>query len=73
MSLMHLAYDMEDESGEGVRVRGDDVFEVGAWEIGNVVFGRWWWAFDSVLVDGWNRARRGRGEGGLVVEVGGEV
>ncbi|KAL2795632.1 hypothetical protein BJX66DRAFT_165926 [Aspergillus keveii] len=73
MSLMHLAYDMEDESGEGVRVRGDDVFEAGAWEIGNVVFRRWWWAFDSVLVDGWNRARRGRGEGGLVVEVGGEV
>ncbi|KAL3487522.1 hypothetical protein BJX62DRAFT_227952 [Aspergillus germanicus] len=73
MSLMHLAYDMEDESGEGVRVRGDDVFEVGAWEIGNVVFRRWWWAFDSVLVDRWNRARRGRGEGGLVVEVGGEA
>ncbi|KAL3450148.1 hypothetical protein BJX65DRAFT_305609 [Aspergillus insuetus] len=73
MSLMHLAYDMEDESGEGVRVRGDDVFEVGAWEIGNVVFRRWWWAFDSLLVDRWNRARRGRGESGLVVEVGGEA
>ncbi|CEN61800.1 hypothetical protein ASPCAL08448 [Aspergillus calidoustus] len=73
MSLMHLAYDMEDESGEGVRVRGDDVFEVGAWEIGNVVFRRWWWAFDSVLLDRWNRARRGRGQGGLVVEVGSEA
>ncbi|KAJ0419271.1 hypothetical protein BJY00DRAFT_314102 [Aspergillus carlsbadensis] len=73
MGLMHLAYDMEDESGEGVRVRGDDVFEAGAWEIGNVVFRRWWWAFDSVLVDRWNRARRGRGESGLVVEVGSEV
>ncbi|KAL2802529.1 hypothetical protein BJX63DRAFT_414856 [Aspergillus granulosus] len=69
MSLLHLVYDMEDESGEGITVRGDNVFEVGAWEIGNVLFRRWWWAFDSGLVERCNRARKGRGETGLVVEL----
>ncbi|KAL2857135.1 hypothetical protein BJY01DRAFT_242528 [Aspergillus pseudoustus] len=70
MSLVHFAYDMEDESGEGIRVRGENVFEMGAWEIGSVLFRRWWWAFDSGLVEKCNRARRGRGEMGLVVELG---
>ncbi|KAL2864194.1 uncharacterized protein BJX67DRAFT_384028 [Aspergillus lucknowensis] len=65
--MLRLVYDMEDEGGEGMRIRGDDIFEPGAWEIGQVVFQRWWWAFDSVLVERCDQARRRRGEGGLVL------
>ncbi|KAL3474684.1 hypothetical protein BJX99DRAFT_260111 [Aspergillus californicus] len=71
ISLLRLAYDMEDESGEGVRIQGNDPFEPAAWEIGQVVFERWWWAFESGVVERCDRARRGRGERGLRVnEVG---
>ncbi|KAL3465505.1 hypothetical protein BJX64DRAFT_285440 [Aspergillus heterothallicus] len=69
MSLMHFAQDMEDDSGEGIRVRGDNVFDIGAWEIGPVLFKRWWWAFDGGLVERCNQARRGRGQTRLVVEL----
>ncbi|KAL4973161.1 hypothetical protein BDW66DRAFT_162337 [Aspergillus desertorum] len=59
-----------DESGEGVRVTGADVFDPGSWEIGQVVFRRWWWAFEADLVQRWDCVRRGRGEGALVVRAG---
>ncbi|KAL4988554.1 hypothetical protein BDW68DRAFT_91358 [Aspergillus falconensis] len=65
LGLLRLVYDMEDESGEGVRVTGADVFDPGSWEIGQVVFRRWWWAFEAGLVQRWNCVRRARGEGAL--------
>ncbi|KAI9375010.1 hypothetical protein BJX61DRAFT_218332 [Aspergillus egyptiacus] len=67
LGKLRLVYDMEDESGEGIRIHGGDVFELRNWEIGQVVFERWWWAFEGGVVEECDRARRGRGEGGLVV------
>ncbi|KAL4796534.1 hypothetical protein BDV19DRAFT_388042 [Aspergillus venezuelensis] len=69
MGLLGFAYDMEDEGGEGIRVGNGDVFEPDGWEIGQVVFERWWWAFEGWVVQRCDRARRGRGEGGLVLGV----
>ncbi|KAL2823667.1 hypothetical protein BDW59DRAFT_180560 [Aspergillus cavernicola] len=65
IGMVRLAYDMEDDSGEGIRIHGADPFEPGGWEIGQVVFERWWWAFENGVVDRCDRARRGRGEAGL--------
>ncbi|KAL6230001.1 hypothetical protein BDW75DRAFT_81293 [Aspergillus navahoensis] len=67
LGLLRLVYDMEDESGEGVKVTGADVFDPGSWEIGQVVFQRWWWAFEVDLVQRWDCARRARGEGALAM------
>lgn len=69
--MVRLVYDMEDDSGEGIRIHGADVFELASWEIGQVVFERWWWAFEGGLVEKCDRARKRRGEGGLVMGVGG--
>lgn len=69
IGMVRLAYDMEDDGGEGIRIHGADVFEPASWEIGQVVFERWWWAFEGGLVEKCDRARKGRGEGGLVVGV----
>ncbi|KAL4966243.1 uncharacterized protein BDV14DRAFT_199039 [Aspergillus stella-maris] len=69
MGLLGFAYDMEDEGGEGIRVANGDVFEPDGWEIGQLVFERWWWAFEGGVVERCDRARRGRGEGGLVLGV----
>ncbi|KAL5002217.1 hypothetical protein BDV10DRAFT_181899 [Aspergillus recurvatus] len=67
MGLLRLVYDMEDESGEGLRVTGADIFDPGSWEVGQVVFQRWWWAFEAVLVQRWDFVRRARGEGALAM------
>ncbi|KAL4954743.1 hypothetical protein BDW69DRAFT_193789 [Aspergillus filifer] len=69
MGLLGFAYDMEDEGGEGIRVASGDVFEPDGWEIGQLVFERWWWAFEGGVVERCDRARRGRGERGLVLGV----
>lgn len=71
IGMVRLVYDMEDDSGEGIRIHGADVFELASWEIGQVVFERWWWAFEGGLVEKCDRARKRRGEGGLVMGVGG--
>lgn len=69
IAMIRLVYDMEDDGGEGLRIHGTDVFEPGSWEIGQVVFERWWWAFEGGLVEKCDRARKERGEGSLVVGV----
>lgn len=68
MGLLRLVYDMEDGGGEGVRISGDDPFEPAVWEIGQVVFARWWWAFEISVVERSNRARGDRGERILSLE-----
>lgn len=68
MGLLRLVYDMEDGSGEGMRISGDDPFEPSVWEIGQVVFERWWWAFEISVVKRSNRARGNRGEKILSLE-----
>ncbi|KAL3434866.1 hypothetical protein BDV09DRAFT_168817 [Aspergillus tetrazonus] len=70
LGLFRLVYDMEDEGGEGVRVTGADVFDPGSWEIGQVVFQRWWWAFEAHLVQRWDCVRRVRGESALAMRAG---
>ncbi|KAJ5177064.1 uncharacterized protein N7482_002941 [Penicillium canariense] len=68
MGLLRLVYDMEDGGGEGMRISGDDPFEPCVWEIGQVVFERWWWAFETSVVERSNRARGNRGERILALE-----
>lgn len=67
MGMVRLVYDMEDPSGEGMRVTGEDPLEAKGWEIGQVLFERWWWAFEVAVVEGSNSRRRGRGENGLTL------
>ncbi|KAH1608782.1 hypothetical protein KXX44_006600 [Aspergillus fumigatus] len=50
IGLLRFVYDMEDVSGEGIKVRGGDPFAPEAWEVGQVVFERWWWAFDGEIL-----------------------
>lgn len=68
MGLLRLVYDMEDGGGEGMRITGCDPFEPSVWEIGQVVFERWWWAFEISVVERSNRARGNRGERILSLE-----
>lgn len=68
LSLLRLVYDMEDDGGEGMRISGRDPFEPCAWEIGQVVFERWWWAFEIGVVERSNRTRVSRGESQLTLD-----
>ncbi|KNG80146.1 hypothetical protein ANOM_011317 [Aspergillus nomiae NRRL 13137] len=62
MGLVRLVYDMEDDGGEGIRVHSSDPFEMAGWEIGQLMFERWWWAFETATVERSNRGRKERGE-----------
>ncbi|KAB8205937.1 hypothetical protein BDV34DRAFT_95930 [Aspergillus parasiticus] len=62
MGLVRLVYDMEDVGGEGIRVHSSDPFEMAGWEIGQLMFERWWWAFETDTVERSNRGRKERGE-----------
>ncbi|EEQ30692.1 hypothetical protein McanMca71_000619 [Microsporum canis] len=66
MGLMGLVYDIED-AGEGLRVSGPDPFSSEMWEVGQLVFQRWWWAFEGSIVERSNRLRSERGEQGLIL------
>ncbi|EEP81641.1 predicted protein [Uncinocarpus reesii 1704] len=66
MGLVTLIYDIEDPT-EGLRVSGSDPFMADMWEVGQVVFGRWWWAFEGKIVETSNSLRRRRGQQGLVL------
>ncbi|CAG8123707.1 unnamed protein product [Penicillium nalgiovense] len=68
MGIVRLVYDMEDSSGEGMKVNGQDPFKPQEWEIGQLLFQRWWWAFESNVVENSNCARRGRGKEMLRIE-----
>ncbi|KAJ6128152.1 hypothetical protein N7471_009369 [Penicillium samsonianum] len=68
MGVVRLVYDMEDSSGEGLKVNGQDPFEPQEWEIGQLLFERWWWAFESIVVANSNCARRDRGKETLRLE-----
>ncbi|CAJ2513922.1 Uu.00g020410.m01.CDS01 [Anthostomella pinea] len=60
LALVQLAYDLED-AAEGVRIWGNDPCEATAWEVGQVLFERWWFVFDRKIVDQSNYWRRLRG------------
>jgi hypothetical protein len=60
MALVRFIYDVDD-SAEGVRVSGADRLDLGNWEVGQLVFQNWWWAFDNQILRNSDvlRARRG--------------
>ncbi|GAP84798.1 putative DUF3425 domain protein [Rosellinia necatrix] len=60
LAIAQLAYDLEDPA-EGVRIWGDDPCEPTSWEVGQVLFERWWFVFDRRVVDQSNYWRRLRG------------
>ncbi|OAX79001.1 hypothetical protein ACJ72_06686 [Emergomyces africanus] len=67
MAMMNLVYDIEDPA-EGVRVTGGDPFLPDVWEVGQIVFERWWWAFETRVIEMSNHWRRSRGQQGLVIK-----
>lgn len=67
MALFNFAYDFED-SAEGARIYGDDPCDGNSWEVGQVLFERWWFLFDRAIVEGSNRWRALRGAPPLMVK-----
>ncbi|KAI1826410.1 hypothetical protein F4861DRAFT_81587 [Xylaria intraflava] len=65
--IAQLAYDLED-GAEGVRIWGDDPCEPSSWEIGQVLFERWWFIFDRQIIDQSNYWRRLRGAATLTIK-----
>ena len=64
LALVNFAYDFED-GVEGVRIRGEDVYDPSSWEVGQVLFERWWFLFDRGIVENSTRLRRLRGPSAL--------
>ncbi|GAW12017.1 hypothetical protein ANO14919_013720 [Xylariales sp. No.14919] len=67
LAIAQLAYDLED-AAEGVRIWGDDPCEPTAWEVGQVLFERWWFVFDRHVIDQSNYWRKLRGAATLCVK-----
>ena len=65
LGLVRLVYDIEDPGGEGLKICAPDPIQPNGWEIGQLIFERWWWAFDTGVVERSNRARKKRGEQSL--------
>lgn len=60
LALVHLIYDLED-SAEGIRIWGSDPYDPTCWEVGQLVFERWWFVFDRDIIEQSNRWRELRG------------
>lgn len=60
LALVNFIYDLED-SAEGIRIWGSDPYDEKGWEVGQVVFERWWFIFDRDVVERSNHWRRLRG------------
>jgi hypothetical protein len=58
--LVDFVYDIED-GAEGMRIWGSDPYDETSWEVGQVVFERWWFVFDKKVVEQSNTWRRRRG------------
>ncbi|KAF4452803.1 hypothetical protein F53441_4422 [Fusarium austroafricanum] len=69
LACVNFAYDVED-TAEGVRIYGDDPYDPGNWELGQVMFERWWFLFDSSIINTSNRWRRARGAPPLLLKSG---
>ncbi|KAJ0167530.1 hypothetical protein CTA2_2036 [Colletotrichum tanaceti] len=64
LGLVNFAYDLED-SGEGARIWGADPYDESSWEVGQVLFERWWFVFDRKVIERSNKWRRLRGAAAL--------
>lgn len=71
LALAELAYDVED-GAEGMRIWGPDPYDPAAWEVGQLLFERWWFIFDRAIVEQSNRWRALRGAGALKMKGEGE-
>ncbi|KAI1877570.1 hypothetical protein JX265_003578 [Neoarthrinium moseri] len=60
LALVKFAYDMED-SAEGMRIWGSSPCDTSGWEVGQVLFERWWFIFDRQIIEQSNRWRNLRG------------
>ncbi|KAF4334650.1 hypothetical protein FBEOM_11516 [Fusarium beomiforme] len=69
LAIVNFAYDVED-TAEGVRIYGDDPYDPGNWELGQVMFERWWFLFDNTIINTSNRWRRARGAPPLLLKSG---
>ncbi|KAK1969439.1 hypothetical protein LY78DRAFT_350661 [Colletotrichum sublineola] len=69
LGLVNFAYDLED-SGEGARIWGADPYDASSWEVGQVLFERWWFVFDRKVIDQSNKWRRLRGAATLQIRPG---
>ncbi|ENH73879.1 hypothetical protein FOC1_g10011199 [Fusarium oxysporum f. sp. cubense race 1] len=69
LAIVNFAYDVED-TAEGVRIYGDDPYDPGNWELGQVMFERWWFLFDNSIISTSNRWRRARGAPPLLLKCG---
>ncbi|KAI0447010.1 hypothetical protein F4803DRAFT_392837 [Xylaria telfairii] len=67
LALAQLAYDLEDNA-EGARIWGDDPYEPTSWEVGQVLFERWWFVFDREVINQSNYWRKLRGAAMLTVK-----
>lgn len=72
LALVNFAYDFEDNS-EGVRIYGSDPYDPSCWEVGQILFQRWWFLFDRDIVENSNRWRRLRGAPPLALTDGRET
>lgn len=60
LALVHLIYDLEDNA-EGLRIWGSDPYDPTCWEVGQLVFERWWFVFDRDIIEQSDRWRELRG------------
>ncbi|GJC96925.1 hypothetical protein CH63R_07779 [Colletotrichum higginsianum IMI 349063] len=72
LGLVNFAYDLED-SGEGARIWGADPYDESSWEVGQVLFERWWFVFDRKVIEQSNKWRRLRGAAALQMRPGSVV
>ncbi|CAG7564794.1 unnamed protein product [Fusarium equiseti] len=69
LACVNFAYDLED-TAEGVRIHGEDPYDPGSWELGQVAFERWWFLFDNTIINTSNRWRKTRGAPPLLLKGG---
>lgn len=67
MAMVNFVYDFED-SAEGVRIYGSDPYDPGSWEVGQLLFERWWFLFDREIIANSNRWRQIRGAPPLLLK-----
>ena len=67
MALVNFVYDLEDNA-EGVRIYGGDPCDPSGWEVGQVLFERWWFLFDRSIIETSNRWRLLRGASPLLLK-----
>lgn len=59
-ALVQFVYDLKDNA-EGIRIWGGDTYDPASWEVGQLLFERWWFIFDREIVAQSNMWRDLRG------------